>query len=118
MNALVPKLTDADTEPVVIWFRAKPTTADAGILNNSAPEPENKPADAVNVVTEDPVMINDPVITAEPVKGKAFLPSTPAGPGGPVKISTTLVMGCSTFIDVLQFGCVIVICLSVLTRLI
>ena len=93
VKALVPKLTDADTEPVVIWFNAKPTTADAGMLNNSAPEPENKPADAVKLVNVDPVTINDPEIMAEPVKGKAFLPSTPAGPGGPVRISTTLVTG-------------------------
>jgi hypothetical protein len=93
VKALAPKLTDAETDPVAIWDKFNPTIPEAGMLNNSAPEPENKPADAVKLVNVDPVTINDPEIMAEPVNGKAFLPSTPAGPGGPVKISTTLVTG-------------------------
>jgi hypothetical protein len=111
VNEVPPVLTDADTDPVAILkvLTFSPTIAEAGMLNNPAPEPEKYcaldviadklpeiPTDPVNkagpmfinvfdpVTVKVPIMVTLPENTEEPVLLTPELPvMVPGGPAGP-----------------------------------
>ena len=74
--------TEALTDPVAILDKFNPTIAEAGILNKLAPDPENEPLikKIEPVKAAFPSKAKDPLISAEPVKGKVPSPAGPLGP--------------------------------------
>jgi histidinol-phosphate/aromatic aminotransferase/cobyric acid decarboxylase-like protein len=74
----VPKLTEADTDPVAICDKFNPVIPDAGILNNPAPDPTKDPENDA-VLYELVKALNDAVVVKDPVT----LSKLPVGPTGP-----------------------------------